>query len=118
LPPPENLKYVSFLLTPFSIISRRDENFRRLLRRARKTAWLNALEQLGLVFAGYYFCRLGAWWAIPSFLLIYFLAGWYDPVLWKRMYGVEVSRRISFVENLNAVWLFLLGWMIRWAKMF
>jgi hypothetical protein len=54
------LKYVSFLLTPFSIISRRDENFRRLLEKARKTAWLNALEQLGLVLAGYYFCRLGA----------------------------------------------------------
>jgi hypothetical protein len=28
------------------------------------------------------------------------------------MYGVEVSRRISFVENLNAVWLFFLGWLV------
>ena len=106
------MKVVSFLLTPFSIISRRDENFRRLLRRARKTAWLNALEQLGLVLAGYYFCRLGAWWTIPPFLLIYFLAGWCDPILWRRMYGVEVSRRVSFIENLNAVSLFFLGWFI------
>jgi len=69
------LKYVSFLLTPFSIILRRDENFRRLLKRTRKTAWL----------AGYYFCRLDAWWTIPPFLLAYFLAGWYNPVLWRRM---------------------------------
>jgi hypothetical protein len=106
------IRYVSLLPTPFSLISGRDENFRRLLKRTKRTAWLNALEQLGLVLAGYYFCRLGAWWFIPPFLLIYFLAGWYDPVLWRRMYGVEVSRRVSFTENLNAVWLFFLGWVV------
>jgi hypothetical protein len=100
-----------FLLCPFDTLARRaDGRYASLARGRRELGPLALLEYAGIFSLGAISGRLGLSWAWAVALAGWVLAGLLDPLLWRRVYGKKVGRGTSLLANLDAVYLFLLGW--------
>lgn len=70
---------------------------------------------IGLV-AGYF----GFGWAFFLFAFLYPFISLADPWLWRRVYGdivKDLGYRVSFLVNLDMLYLFGLGWLVGWILM-
>jgi hypothetical protein len=73
---------------------------------------LGWLEYAGIMLLGFLSGAFGLgfmWLVLPPTWLI---GGLLDPVIWRRLYGISVGRKVSLVANLDMPYLFALGWVI------
>jgi hypothetical protein len=99
-----------FFLRPFDLLARRVDGRYRIGRaRGSHLGWP---EYAGIVLLGFLSGAFGLgfmWLVLPAAWLI---GGLLDPVIWKRIYGISVGRKVSLVANLDVPYLFAVGWVM------
>jgi hypothetical protein len=99
-----------FFLRPFDLLARRMDGRYRIGRTHRpRLGWL---EYAGIMLLGFLSGIFGSgsmWLILP---VAWLAGGLLDPIIWKRIYGISVGRKVSLLANLDVPYLFALGWVI------
>jgi hypothetical protein len=95
-----------------------DRNYRIMLhsRVARRLTPVATVEYTGTLLLGIVCGLRSVTWVWALVLIGWFLAGFLDPLIWKRLYGWRIGREASLMANLDIFYLFSVGWFLSYLN--